>query len=137
MKKFKWIAGGFGIMLLVGVGLRMRHNQQVQFEKTHVYVQARPISTSLGWGYEIVVGDTIFIHQEFIPAIPGKHGFRTKEDAMKVGMKIIDKMKHGKVEAITVGDLREMGIIDSIPANSIPTVIRPHRDTVERMRLPK
>jgi hypothetical protein len=134
MSRFKWIAGGFGIFLLIGAGLMMRHYQQMKWEKDHVFVHARPIETSLGWGYEIVVSDTVFIHQEFIPAIQGRHGFRSKDDAMKVALKIINNMKRGKVEAVTAGDLKELGIIDSIPASSIPTVHR-RPDTVGRIRL--
>ena len=135
-KRLKWVAAVFGILLLLGAGLIMRHYQQVRWEKYHVFVHARPIETKLGWGYEIVVGDTIFIHQEFIPAIPGRHGFRSKDDAMKVALKIISNMKQGKLEAVTVGDLKDLGIIDSLPASSIPTAPR-RPDTVERLRLPK
>ena len=133
-KQFKRAAAVFGILVLVIAALIMRHYQRVRWEKDHVYVQARPIQTALGWGYEIVVSDTVFIHQEFIPAISGRHGFRSSEDAMKVARKIINNMKHGKVEAVSVRDLKDLGIIDSLPSTALPTVHRP--DTVERMRLP-
>ncbi len=132
-KRSRWVAGVFGILLVLGSGLIARYYIQRKWERDHVFVRVRPFKTSLGWGYEILAGDTIFIHQEFIPAIPGRHGFRTQEDAKKVGMKIIGKMKRGRVEAVTVGDLKELGIIDSIPAAAIPMVVR-HPDTIERLR---
>ena len=80
-----------------------KHNDQV-------YVEVKSVHGPLGWGYNILTDGKIYIHQEFIPAIPGKYGFRTEEDALKVGRKVISKLSRNDLPSITIADLKEMGI---------------------------
>lgn len=49
-----------------------------------------------GWGYDIK-GDGVktVIHQTKVPGVPGPKGFPKKEDAMKVGELMINKIKTG------------------------------------------
>ena len=62
------------------MGIRRRD----QWKKDHMLVELRAIRTPKGWGYYILTDGKVFVHQNIIPAIPGEHGFRTKEDALKV-----------------------------------------------------
>lgn len=76
-----------------------------------VYVELRPLQTASGWGYEIYVDKKLYIRQEYIPVISGKHAFNSKEDAMKTGKVVMDKLEHGKVPTITTAELKDLQII--------------------------
>jgi hypothetical protein len=63
-----------------------------QKSKGFVFVQVLPIQTSIGWGYEVQVDGKPFIRQEFVPAIFGRRGFDTKEQAITVGNKVVSNI---------------------------------------------
>lgn len=63
-----------------------------------------------GWGYEIAVNGKLFIKQDYIPVIPGKKGFASKEQALFVGKRAVEKMKGGNFPTITRKDLIDAGI---------------------------
>lgn len=73
-------------------------------------VEAIPIPTNGGWGYDILVDHKIYIHQEFIPAIEGKRAFSSKEDAMKTSEMAIKKLIKGKTPFVTKEDLDSLHI---------------------------
>jgi hypothetical protein len=73
-------------------------------------VESVPLHNISGWGYEILVDHKIFIHQEDIPAIPGKKEFLTKEDAMKTAGLVVKKLVRGKRPSITKDDLAALKI---------------------------
>lgn len=58
-----------------------------------------------GWGYEIIKEGAVFIRQEYIPVFEGKQVFQTKEDALKVGTRVRDKLKQGESPALTRQEL--------------------------------
>ena len=76
-----------------------------------VYVKVVAVKTPLGWGYDIMAGDKIYIHQDYIPAIAGKQAFKTREDALRVGRCVIEKISRNQIPAITRKDLVELGIL--------------------------
>jgi hypothetical protein len=76
-----------------------------------VFLKAVPVKTAFGWGYNIMADDKIYIHQDYIPAIPGKQGFKSPEDALLVGKRVIRKISRNEVPAITEKDLVELGIL--------------------------
>ena len=59
-------------------------------------IQLKTFKTTIGWGYDIVKDDKVYIHQEIIPAIEGFKSFITKEEAEKVGNLVIQKIKQKK-----------------------------------------
>jgi hypothetical protein len=81
----------------------------------YVFVQVRATQNTDGWGYEILTDGKVYIKQDFIPAIPGRHSFETKEQALQVGNKVLDKIKHKQTPVITFAELKQMNIIrDSV-----------------------
>jgi hypothetical protein len=46
-----------------------------------------------GWGYDILVDDSVFIHQESIPAIGKGKGFPEKEQAEKAANLVLKKLE--------------------------------------------
>lgn len=47
-----------------------------------------------GYGYEIILGTRVFIHQEVIPALEGNQRFQNREDARRVGMAVLEKVRN-------------------------------------------
>lgn len=45
------------------------------------------------YGYNILMNGRTLIHQPSVPALPGIEGFKTEEDARKVGELVIDKIR--------------------------------------------
>jgi len=57
------------------------------------------------WIYEVYNKESLFIRQEYIPAVKGKQGFKTKEDAEKIGSLVIRKLSENKMPVISMTDL--------------------------------
>jgi hypothetical protein len=73
-------------------------------------LQPKAIQAGNGWGYDILANGKVYIHQEFIPAVPGKLRFSNEADALKVGRRVVDKMSSNQLPSISVEDLKELGI---------------------------
>jgi hypothetical protein len=83
-------------------------------EKSHegkVFVHAVPVQTTYGWGYNIMAGEKIYIKQEFIPAVPGKQGFKSAADAQRVGDLVVQKIGSDRMPAISIRELDSLGVI--------------------------
>lgn len=93
-----------GISALIAVIILVaKLNQPFKKKKNH-------ISTSVfesihGWGYDILVNDKLFIHQELIPAVQGQTGFKTKTQAEQAARLIINKMERGQLPTVTTFEL--------------------------------
>jgi len=83
-------------------------------EKNISSVKALMFHTVSGWGYDILVDDTLFIHQENIPVINGKQGFARKEQAERTAALIINKIEKGKSPVVTIFELQKI-----IPLNDL------------------
>jgi len=75
-----------------------------------IYLEAVPVKTPYGWGYNIMANGKVYIHQDYIPAVGGKQGFKSQNDALLVGNRVIRKISHNELPAITEKDLEELGI---------------------------
>lgn len=69
-----------------------------------------PFQTAAGWGYSVNVGAHAYIYQDFIPAIPGKNAFHSKEDALRVGSRVAEKLRKRQIPAISKEELVEMKV---------------------------
>jgi hypothetical protein len=67
-----------------------------KFIKQDNSLQVKTFTIQQGWGYDILVNNKIFIHQEIIPAIQGKKYFVSKKQAESVGELVVSKMKQGR-----------------------------------------
>lgn len=79
--------------------------------KGKIYLHAVPFQTASGWGYTVMAGEKIYIKQEFIPAISGKHYFQSEADAARVGNLVVKRVGSNQQPTITLGDLTDLGII--------------------------
>ena len=63
------------------------------------------------WSYDIYQENQLFIRQEFIPAIRGNKKFKSKEDASKVGLLVVDKLNKGKKPRISKTEIEDLKIV--------------------------
>lgn len=63
------------------------------------------IKTPSGWGYTITNNDQIIIKQSIIPVIQNNKSFSSKEDALKVGRLVKQKLEDNLSPTITKKDL--------------------------------
>lgn len=75
-----------------------------------IRLEMKTFHTGLGWGYDILTNDTIYIHQESMPSAPGRKGFETESEARIVGNRVIDKIKSRKMPTISLEELDSLGI---------------------------
>jgi hypothetical protein len=70
--------------------------------------------TNEGWGYNILMNDKVFIHQDMIPAIHAAKPFSSKQDAEALGTLMLSKLKENKMAAVSVDELKELGIKEAL-----------------------
>ena len=73
-------------------------------------VEVVPFNINDGWGYKIVVDGHTYIYQDVIPGVPGNLVFKTKENALKVGQRVVEKLTHHQLPAMTQQELLAMQI---------------------------
>lgn len=64
------------------------------------------------YGYDVFADGRLIFHQTYVPALPGDEGFKTREDATKVALLVIDKIKKGKTPpTISIGEMKILSVI--------------------------
>ena len=71
-------------------------------------IESRIFKVKEGWGYDVLVNDTVIIHQESIPALQNRQGFDQKEQAEKTAQLVIQKLKSGNLPTLTKFDLEKI-----------------------------
>jgi len=97
------------VLIAAGIIILYRHNQEAA-SKEMVKLELRPLEKSTGWGYEILVDNKIYIHQDCIPAITSQKPFVSRDEAMLVGNEVIKKLQKGRVAGITIDDLNRLHV---------------------------
>lgn len=88
------IAASFWIIPLL-------HKQQSSFSY-------KLFKTTYGWGYDILVNDTLQIHQEWMPVIDERKSFPQQEQAQKAAMLVLEKLTAGENPAISRAELNQI-----------------------------
>ena len=64
------------------------------------------------YGYDVFADGRLMIHQTSAPALPGNEGFKTKEDATKVAVLVIEKIKKGEMPpTISIDEMKKLNVI--------------------------
>ena len=63
-----------------------------------------------GYGYKIREGKRTIIVQPFIPVIAGKKGFKTEQEAQRVGQLVLKRITAGENFSITRKDLERLNV---------------------------
>jgi hypothetical protein len=98
------------LILVIGAVLIYANLHKKHPHEEEVRLELKPIQIPGGWGYLVLEDGKVFIRQTIIPAIGGAHPFRTREDALAVGQKVVDRLSAGEVPAVTATELNAMGI---------------------------
>jgi len=67
--------------------------------------------TNDGWGYDILAGRKIIIHQPFIPGVPGRTVFKQEEEAASNARIVIEKIKSGEFPLFQHQQLQRPGVL--------------------------
>jgi hypothetical protein len=74
-------------------------------------VQLTSFKTTNGWGFDITINGSLYIHQEHIPAVNGMVYFKTEDDAIKVAEMMAEKIYNNIMPpSITPEELQAAGI---------------------------
>ena len=66
------------------------------------------------YGYDVFADGRLMIHQSTAPALPGNEGFKTKEDATKVALLVIEKIKKGEMPpTISIDEMKKLGVVNN------------------------
>lgn len=68
------------------------------------------IQSNNGYGYRLYERGRTVIFQPFIPALPGKVAFHTKEDALRIGNLVMERILAGDNFSISKADLNYLRI---------------------------
>ena len=93
---------GISVVISAGIWIATVKNQNPKRFESKVFKVVN------GWGYDILVNDTIVIHQESIPVLQGRQAFVEKEQAEKTAYLVISKMKNGIPPTLTKFDLEKI-----------------------------
>ena len=64
------------------------------------------------YGYDVFGDGRLMIHQPSVPALPGNEGFKTKEDATKVALLVIDKIRKGEMPpTISIDEMKKVNAV--------------------------
>ena len=109
MIKRYWVVVLFLVSLIVFIISRYYSHNKAAGGGSHLKAQA--FQTSRGWGYDVMINDSVFIHQEIIPGVPGNQGFKTEEQALSVGNLVVKKMNdHKGFPSINPKELDSLGV---------------------------
>jgi hypothetical protein len=95
----------FSVLLFVYTRYNRKPNRSDWVQLTYTTYH-----TPLGWGYDVLVNDSLFIHQQQMPAVEGTRGFSSQKEAEKVAELVIARMKRKELPTILLRDLDSLGI---------------------------
>ncbi len=69
-------------------------------------------SDSTGWGYDVCLYGSVYVHQPQVPAVNGNKTFATEEDAKKTGELVAHKIRNNIMPpALTIKELDSLGVL--------------------------
>jgi uncharacterized membrane protein SpoIIM required for sporulation len=63
------------------------------------------IKSDQGWGYDILQGKRLIIHQPYMPAVNGQITFRDKNAARKTGQLVVKKIREKRLPTININEI--------------------------------
>ncbi len=113
---YKWVLPvlillATGIFIYIGFHRRMSPGAG----SGDILLELKPVQVKGGWGYLIYTDHKVYIRQTIIPAIPGSYPFRTREDALTIGQKVVDRLRAGQMPLVTSAEVRSWGRYTQIP----------------------
>ncbi|SHI54408.1 protein of unknown function [Mesonia phycicola] len=102
----------FTITVVILIFLFFKFNSFFTNNETTSNYYAQAIEVDGGYGYEVrkKISSKIYIKQEYIPSLNKKLVFCTKEDALKIGELVVDKLNNHINPAVSKEELKEQQI---------------------------
>jgi Domain of unknown function (DUF4907) len=108
-KKYLIVTSVSIVMLLTASAVMIIKNKKATGNKL-LPVALHSFKMRDGWGYEVLVDNKLFVHQDCIPAISSFKKFTTESEALAIGNRVVDKITHGHKPTITVQEINEAHI---------------------------
>lgn len=70
-----------------------------------IKLSVKTFAINNGWGYNVLANDSIYIHQEFIPAIESNKNFISQQQAETIASLVVKKIKGKQSPAISLYEL--------------------------------
>ncbi|UCJ05549.1 DUF4907 domain-containing protein [Chitinophaga pendula] len=101
-----------GLLLLATILFQGWQRQQSAPAKMAVTgnIRLEPYAIGAGWGYRVYVNDRRFINQDQVPALSGKHVFANRDEAMRVGNLVVEKIRHQELPYVTIAELQALQV---------------------------
>ena len=109
-RSFRYLSLGL-LITIIGI-LFYRNQEKNEFKEKPVLLEVRSIKVDSGWGYDILKDSKVYIHQVYVPAIPGRHPFKTEADALKVGHEVLSRLSTSTLPTVSANDLKDWGILN-------------------------
>lgn len=110
MTKRLYIILAASLLVVVFITVYLSQAKKNSTNNNILPVESATFKVAGGWGYNILVDQKIFIHQEEIPAIGGNKVFIKKEDAENTAALIVQKISNKKVPSVSKGELDSMRV---------------------------
>ncbi|CAL1520080.1 DUF4907 domain-containing protein [Chitinophaga sp. MM2321] len=107
------IVAGIVLAVLVFVAVKHRTVTPEKSSTAMVSLAVEPFEINGGWGYKVVMDGHPYIYQDVIPGVPGNRVFHSKEDALRVGNAVMEKLVQRKMPAMTQAELVKMQIAEA------------------------
>ncbi|MGO4288698.1 DUF4907 domain-containing protein [Chitinophaga sp. RAB17] len=108
------IAAGIAVLALAFFAWKSGQNKIAQKSDSDMLaVVVEPFEINGGWGYKVNVDGHTYIYQDMLPGVAGHRVFRTRENALRVGNVVADKLTHHKIPAMTQQELINMKITEA------------------------
>ena len=92
MTKHSGIVIGIAVLVSAGIWLHALQQRDSQVPP----LSSRLFQTADGWGYDILVNDTVFIHQDCYPGATGKKTIPSSAEAKQLADRLIYRLQRGK-----------------------------------------
>ncbi len=92
--------------------VKIQGNQPKENPYKDATVEIITFKDSLGWGYDVYINKSQYVHQPHIPAVSGNRGFSNENFAKKTGEFVAFKIKNNIMPpSITPGELDSLGVL--------------------------
>ena len=98
------------VTIVTGVLVLSFFLQKGTLKNDNVYTLKINERTEKEWYYEVYLDSKLIIKQKTIPGVSGIQCFKSKEEARKIGVLVIKKLKSGNMPMISLNELKKYDI---------------------------
>jgi hypothetical protein len=96
------------VIIILGIAVGAAVVYFFQNKKETQQLSYQLFKTDKGWGYDILVNKTVYIHQDNVPVINRSKGFDTQQQAQQAAMLVINKVKVKKAPVLDKSEVENI-----------------------------